>query len=517
MATIRLDQISTLSARLIPDWLIRFWVALLLIAIPVYPKFPLLPVPGTYVSVRLEDWLIAALVGMWLIKYAGQVIQWLLAAPFRYLVFYWLAGGLVVLSAWWVTQTGDRLLVLLHFLRRIEYMVLFVIIWSSMRQLSVLRYYLVAIWLALAGVVFYGVGQKLWMFPIISTMNREYSQGVAQVIMPGARINSTFAGHYDLAAYAVMMLNFWMVWWFVSRDKTGKLLSALAWLGSFWLLLASASRISFAAYLGSLVISLFLLRKYWWIGPMLLLSLFSSTLAPGLLARYSQSFRYEIAPRVVSLVEQVFPPTPTPTPTPTITPSPTPTPVPALPGTGTQQLPSPTATPTTAPLLAVSPSASASAGLLTPVPSRVPVDLQPEYVSLPEDRSTAIRFKVEWPRAIRAFAKNPLLGTGFSSITLATDNDYLRALGESGLLGLTAFLLLLTALVAQLWHGWQQTIGWKKLYLAGTLGMTAGFLANAVFIDVFEASKVAIYFWLLTGMAVASLLPPDKISLDYEP
>src|SRR5205814_2283829 len=47
-----------------------------------------------------------------------------------------------------------------------------------------------------------------------------------------------------------------------------------------------------------------------------------------------------------------------------------------------------------------------------------------------EDRSTSIRLNVEWPRAVRALTKNPLLGTGYSSITLATDNDYLRALGE---------------------------------------------------------------------------------------
>ena len=49
---------------------------------------------------------------------------------------------------------------------------------------------------------------------------------------------------------------------------------------------------------------------------------------------------------------------------------------------------------------------------------------------------------VEWPRAIRALKKNPLLGTGYSSITLATDNDYLRLLGETGVLGFLAFLLI---------------------------------------------------------------------------
>ena len=59
-----------------------------------------------------------------------------------------------------------------------------------------------------------------------------------------------------------------------------------------------------------------------------------------------------------------------------------------------------------------------------------------------EDRSTSIRLNVEWPRALRAFKKNPLLGTGYSSITLATDNDFLRLFGEVGILGFLSFLLI---------------------------------------------------------------------------
>ena len=38
-------------------------------------------------------------------------------------------------------------------------------------------------------------------------------------------------------------------------------------------------------------------------------------------------------------------------------------------------------------------------------------------------------------------------------------------------------------------------------YLVGTLAFLFGFLLIAPFIDVFEASKVAILFWLYTGLA----------------
>jgi hypothetical protein len=42
----------------------------------------------------------------------------------------------------------------------------------------------------------------------------------------------------------------------------------------------------------------------------------------------------------------------------------------------------------------------------------------------------------------------------------------------------------------------------EKAILIGIVGGTLGFLANALFIDVFEASKVAITFWLLMGLLI---------------
>jgi hypothetical protein len=38
--------------------------------------------------------------------------------------------------------------------------------------------------------------------------------------------------------------------------------------------------------------------------------------------------------------------------------------------------------------------------------------------------------------------------------------------------------------------------------VAGVIGGIIGTMINAVFIDVFEASKFAITFWLLVGLAV---------------
>jgi len=122
-----------------------------------------------------------------------------------------------------------------------------------------------------------------------------------------------------------------------------------------------------------------------------------------------------------------------------------------------------------------------------------------------EDRSTSIRFDVEWPRALRSLYKNPFLGTGYSSISLATDNEYLRALGETGLLGFVAFVSILIALFRALVSGYRLAKGdLDQAITLGALGVYSVFLISAFFLDVFEASKIAIMFWAFTGLAMST-------------
>jgi O-antigen ligase len=133
-----------------------------------------------------------------------------------------------------------------------------------------------------------------------------------------------------------------------------------------------------------------------------------------------------------------------------------------------------------------------------PIPTKEPLR------NIQQDRSTSIRIDVEWPRALRAFYKNPLLGTGYSSISLATDNDYLRALGETGLLGLLAFLALLLGIGKFLFTHVNKASGLDKIILVSAIGVFASFLTTAVFIDVFESSKIAILFWAFMGLAFST-------------
>ena len=126
------------------------------------------------------------------------------------------------------------------------------------------------------------------------------------------------------------------------------------------------------------------------------------------------------------------------------------------------------------------------------------------------DISFATRLQVEWPRAIDAFKKNPILGTGPSSITEATDNDYLRWLGETGALGALAFLTILFTLVKKLFDALKKIIQKERVIVFGFIFGLGALLVNATYIDVFEASKVAFTFWLIAGLFIGGFISYEK-------
>ena len=75
------------------------------------------------------------------------------------------------------------------------------------------------------GVIMYGIGQKFYGFPIVSTMNEEFSKGYLLSLGEWSRISSTFAGHYDLAAYLVMTLAVIVALIFAVSSRWKKILS----------------------------------------------------------------------------------------------------------------------------------------------------------------------------------------------------------------------------------------------------------------------------------------------------
>jgi len=502
--------------------LLEIGIVFFIVFFPLYPKLPLIDIVHTWVYIRLEDFIVLAVVGIWLVQVFRKKIS--LRLPlFWSVVAYWLVGAISLLNAIFILKPHlanfFSHIAVLHYLRRIEYMIFFFIVGSTIKNLKIVKRYLFFIILAFFAVCLYGFGQKFLGFPAFLTMNEEFAKGIPLYLPPTARITSTFAGHYDLAAYLVLMISLLVSLIFGVRKLFLKiLLGFLAFLG-FFLLLFTASRISFFAYLLAVSIVLVYQKRKWLVIPVVILSVFlMQVVGGGTKIRFGKTLRVEPVVfekktgKPIATLEQ-FTATPTPTPamiTKKKMPQPTP---PPSPSTGGEDLPSGTSF-IALPILSKKQKEEVYfKSLKTATVSSQIATTSGEFLlttgdyfvkkALVYDISFTTRFQGEWPRALKAFKRNLLLGSGFSSISLATDNDYLRLLGETGLLGFSAFMAILFSFFLLLRQNLSQLRNhFVKSILIGILSGTMGLMFNAVLIDVFEASKVAFSFWILLGLAV---------------
>lgn len=97
---------------------------------------------------------------------------------------------------------------------------------------------------------------------------------------------------------------------------------------------------------------------------------------------------------------------------------------------------------------------------------------------------------------------NPLFGLGPSAGGEAVDGNYVRLIIEFGFLGIITFGIV----VGFIWSLLRQTTQSGLWAIAAWGGLTL--LAQAIFIDIFEASKVAELYWLVLGVVLASGLKP---------
>ncbi len=453
-------------------------VAILILFIPLYPKFPLISVAGTYVAIRLDDIVVALAILIWLIfqikhhfPIFKQKITWLF-------LVYFVAITVSFINATLIYQTEPPKLLLLHLARRFEYMSLFFIALQSVKRLSDFKFLYFFSLLSTVLVSIYGYGQKYLNFPVISTMNSEFSKGQLLQMNIWTRISATFAGHYDLAAYLSVILIIILGGALISKNKPIKIISLLVWLPIYQIFTYTASRISTFAFLGGIIFTLFFLKKYWWIVPitaLVIISIFNSDdLSQRLLATIP-AFKNQFFTN-----QKTQPPT-----IPIVTPTSTPV----------------------IPLVTIIPVALKTKATPTPTIIRHQNEPYPEIdADVGVARSGEIRFNAEWPRAITAFKRNPLVGSGLGSITLATDNDYLRNLGESGIFGFISFAAIFFFFIKNtlplLFKKNKTTYNLLSIIFLGGLLTT---LANAIFIDVFEASKTAYLFWIMTGFYYQSL------------
>lgn len=456
-----------------------FWILIFLLAfIPLYPKFPLFRFEETFVAVRIEDLLIGLAITTWLgyLMLTRKISAIIRDKLTLCLLLFFFIGGLSLFSALFLTHTINIKVGLLHYFRRWEFMILLLFASSIIQSKKQIKIALVTLFVVTLLVNIYALGEQYLGWPLVSTTNSEFSKGLILYLTPGARVNSTFAGHYDLAIFLVMSLILATTCFFLVKKFLLKIaLIAVSSLSAFVLVL-TAARLSFVAAVLGVGAALLLLKK-----RMLILVLIMLTLAALIYpSQLRDRFISTLTINVFQSGDRYENNTDT---------------------TGRARLNIPTL-----PIGIIatksaesSSSASESAEIASDIAPGEPVDT----TQLGVYRSFGIRTNLEWPRAIRAFEKNPLLGTGYSSLGLATDNDFLRSLGEVGFLGTAAFILIFVEIIKRVWRNYQSVDKFTKYFAAGTLAVIFAMFTNSLFIDVFEASKIAEIFWLVLGINLA--------------
>lgn len=528
-----------------PQNLLLILASFLLAFIPLYPKIPLFDVlPGYIVRVRVEDVLVLIaflyyLVQLWRRKldFKNQLTPWIFA--------YLGVASLSILSAVFLIKTIPVELIhigksVLHLFRYTEYFALFFIMFSAIKKSKDLKVVFYALALTVVAIVAYGYGQRYWYWPVFSTMNREFSKGMVLYLTEHARVQSTFGGHYDLAAYLVIVLPIFYLLAINAKKKWPRIALHSIHLLGLWLLIMSASRTSFIAYLGAIMVGLLLLAfkpsKFWHkvfffvrqsLASLFLVALMMLVFGADMRERLEQVLQaypsvfkvYQESENFLSKQTEFFN-----------------DPLAKIrdwqakmkPSNGiafdNTQLDS-VLTPTDQ-----QPVSQRPVDVYADIPDKVAVSTQSSqgetittYVEKPRTWSAnalkyglsfAIRLDELWPNALKGFAKNPLLGSGYATLNKkefqqfteaeSTDNNFLRTLGETGLLGFITFYGSIIILLIVLYRN-QKASTDQQLQVANIAFIAAsiGLLLNASYIDVFASSKVAFTYWALAGAILA--------------
>ncbi|EKD90127.1 MAG: hypothetical protein ACD_32C00014G0020 [uncultured bacterium] len=457
-----------------------FYLTLFLFAfIPLYPKFPLFNIKGTFVAVRIEDFLIALTIGLWIsyILINKKLSVVLKDNTNKAILLFFSIGILSLFSALFLTHSITPHIGVLHFLRRVELIFLLPVVVTIFNTKKRLISVLIVLFLTLIVTNLYGLGQQYLDWPVISTTNSEFAKGLILRLTPGARVNSTFAGHYDFAVFLSAAIVF-LAALFFALNKFWKMPILILGGLSLFVLILTAARVSFVSIFVGLIFALIFAKKK----KYLLLVIVALTLIAVYPSQLRDRFISTITVNLLNTGKRYE-------------------------GRNVnQQLENKLNIPTLAYKMA---SRSANFPAFSATAAGVPADIAPgepvDGTQLGVYRSFQIRLNIEWPRAVRAFLKNPFLGTGYSSIGIATDNDFLRSLGEVGLLGTIAFSLILISIWKKISQGVKSGDKIIRFFSAGSLAAIIVFLVNGLFIDVFEASKVASLFWMILGLNLAVL------------
>lgn len=538
--------------------LLKGLLTLFIFFIPLYPKFPFMIVNFTYIAIRFDDFLTAFIVAVFVIQLLRGKVSFKHLKFKKEIAIFWGIVFLALLSGLFLTKTIDYANIgFLHAARRVQYMIMFFVAMSQIKSIRDFKYYMYTLLSVLVLILVYGVGQRLFEFPAVSTMNPEFAKGRLLTLTPEARLTSTFAGHYDLGAYLVFFYPIvFGLYFYVKRFSTTlkeRLFLLFAGMAPFIMMMyavgaaiyegnplaifviTAAEPGNFFVLMTMLIAQIIFLGLYRIFPRTFLLALLTTAIAIivstasrtssiAFMASIIAYLIYVKKPKWIifvlillsfftykdsDLVErwantiqirQII----------------------INEKTGEEvvvqqirpdQLPAGTAFVNRKKDAESDLSkyikddlirkATLSGALKDATAGGITTEQDYEtYSAVAADISIATRFQVSWPRAIGAFLQNPLLGTGPSSITESSDGDYFRWIGEMGALGAASFIYVIGSIMKYLYDK-RNNVSLKGRYiLYGVIFGTAGLFINAILIDVFEASKVAYIFWATLGLFV---------------
>lgn len=542
----------------------------LLAFIPLYPKLPLFDIiPGYIVRVRMEDFFVLITLIVWGVQVLRKKIEWKTPLTFAVLS-YAVVGLLSTISGVLITHTipAEFLHIgksMLHYFRYMEYFSLFFIVYAAIKSQKDLKTVFWVIIITVFAISIYAIGQRFLYWPVYSTMNREFSKGVRLYLTEHARVQSTFGGHYDLAAYLVVITPILLAALYLIKNYWLKLCIGITLLLAQWTLVATVSRSSYAAFLGAMgvvVLLISLIKKEKWSQRILwtikhgvilsaislfILFKFGDDMYERLmqtLAAYPEAHNFyhennrkrkefteekleqlsstdfgQAFQNTFSFIQfsKVEPPED----------GMSLADAEVLVSSDTQPTPGkPSDVYVDVPVLEPVATTAADGTETT-----ILVEKERTYSDAAQTHglSFAIRLDTLWPRALEGFYANPLLGTGYATLTKeavgqfteaeSTDNNFLRTLGETGLLGFISFYgtVALSMFLAFKIYMRKDKDTFEAIFSSGFLAASFGLLVNAIAIDVFAASKVAFTYWGLAGLVVAmySLRSEKRFNFDF--
>lgn len=486
-------QKLTRLLKTIDNNILYFFLFLFAFLIPLYPKLPIIDLEYTYIYIRFEDFFLVLINLIFLIQLLRKKVK-LNTLFLKFFIFYWAVIVLSLIVGIFISHTLPiKGIAFLHTMRRFEYMSIFFIAASTITTLKQFKFLIMSLSLSVFLVNVYGVGQRFLGFPSISTMNPEFARGHVLFLTPEARINSTFAGHYDLAAFIVLLTP--ILWGIYFSFKSSKIFLIINVFLSYMTLMFTASRSSIIGYLATPLFLLFM-KKFKYAVIVIILSGVIFMFNKDLSKRISQTFQIKQI-LVNEKTGQVYVPQ-------QVTKK-------DLPAGGAiiDINSAKRGTNLTAQQRADLLKTATETGTLLTATDQARLlasqnDLRAQS-SVVADTSFSARIQIEWPRAVHAFLKNPLIGTGASSITEATDGDYFRAIGEFGALGLISFLLILGSLLKYIYDKTKHLPYEERFIFIAMIFGTFALMINGILIDVFEASKVAFVFWFMMGIYIGYL------------